>query len=206
QVDTSIRPGWFYHAAEDSLVKSLPHLLDIYYGTVGGNAMLLLNVPPDKRGLIHENDVQRLRWIGNVLRATFAENLAQGAKAAATQTKKGGSFSPANITDGDKDSFWTTDDGVTAATITFDLGTAKAFNEAMLQEQITVGQRIEEFVLDAWTGGEWKEIARATTIGYKRLLRFREVTASKVRVRITRSRAAPTLSNFGLFHAPEISS
>jgi alpha-L-fucosidase len=199
QVDTSIRPGWFYHAAEDGLVKSLPHLLDIYYGAVGGNAMLLLNVPPDKRGLIHENDVERLRWMGNVLRATFAENLAQGAKAAATQTKKGGSFSPANITDNDKDSFWTTDDGVTAASITFDLGTAKAFKEAMLQEQITVGQRIEEFVLDAWTEGEWKEIARATTIGYKRLLRFREVTASKVRVRITRSRAAPTLSNFGLF-------
>ena len=205
QVDTSIRPGWFYHAAEDSLVKSLPRLLDIYYGAVGGNAMLLLNVPPDKRGLIHGNDVRRLKQAGDVLRATFAANLAQGAKATASQTKKSGSYGAANITDADKDSYWTDDDGVAAAAIEFDLGTAKAFNVAMLQEQITAGQRIEEFYVDAWTGSEWKEIARATTVGYKRLLRFPEVTAAKVRVRITRSRVCPTLLSFGLFHAPDVS-
>lgn len=206
QVDTSIRPGWFYHAAEDGLVKSLRRLEEIYYGAVGGNAMLLLNVPPDKRGLIHDNDVRRLKDFGNGLRATFAENLAQGAKPAATQTKTGGSYSAIGIIDTDKDSYWMTDDGVTAAEVTLDLGTAKAFSEAMLQEQIKVGQRIEEFSLDVWTGSEWQEIARATTVGYKRLLRFPEVRASKVRIRITKSRAAPTLANFGLFRPGVIGS
>jgi len=199
QVDTSIRPGWFYHAAEDEQVKSLRRLEEIYYGAVGGNAMLLLNVPPDKRGRLHENDVARLRQLGQVLRATFDENLARGSKAEATQTKKGGAFAPANIVDADTDSYWTTDDGRTSAEVAFELGTAKAFSVAMLQEPIAIGQRIEEFALDAWTGGNWNEIARATTIGYKRLLRFPEVKASKVRVRILQSRAAPALSNFGLF-------
>jgi alpha-L-fucosidase len=76
---------------------------------------------------------------------------------------------------------------------------------AMLQEQIKVGQRIEEFFLDAWTGSAWKEIVRSTTVGFKRLLRFPEVAAAKVRLRITRSRVCPTLSNFGLFRAPDVS-
>jgi len=205
QVDTSIRPGWFYHAAEDGQVKSLSHLIDVYYGAVGGNAMLLLNVPPDQRGRLHDNDVQRLKQVGDVLRATFFANLAQGARATATQTKKGASFGAAGIADADKDSYWTTDDGVTAATVEFDLGSAKTFNVAMLQEQIKLGQRIEEFFVDAWAGSEWREIARSTTIGNKSLLRFPEVTAAKVRVRITRSRVCPTLSHFGLFRAPAIS-
>jgi alpha-L-fucosidase len=204
QVDTSIRPGWFYHAAEDGKVRPLDRLLDIYYGSVGGNCMLLLNVPPDQRGRIHENDAQRLKEIGNVLRATFADNLAKGAKAAASDTRKGGMFGAANTIDADKDSYWSTDDGVTAASIEYDLGTAKTFNVALLQEQIHVGQRIEEFFLDAWTGSSWKEIVRSTTVGYKRLLRFPELTALRVRVRITKSRVCPTLSNFGLFRAPTI--
>ncbi|MGA2587689.1 MAG: alpha-L-fucosidase [Candidatus Aminicenantales bacterium] len=205
QVDTSIRPGWFYHAAEDDKVKSLAHLLDIYYGAIGGNSTLLLNVPPDPRGRLHDNDVRRLKQIGDALRTTFADNLAKGAKATATQTKSRGAFGAAHITDADGDSYWTTDDGVTAAAIEFDLGSAKIFNVAMLQEQIKVGQRIEELYLDAWTGSVWKEIARSTTVGFKRLLRFPEVAAAKVRVRITQSRVCPTLSNFGLFRASDVS-
>jgi alpha-L-fucosidase len=114
-------------------------------------------------------------------------------------------FSAANTIDADKDSYWSPDDGVTAASIEYDLGAPKTFNVALLQEQIHVGQRIEEFFLDAWIGSSWKEIVRSTTVGYKRLLRFPEVTAQKVRVRITKSRVCPTLSNFGLFRAPAIS-
>ena len=78
QVDVSIRPGWFYHAAEDDKVKTLDHLLDIYYTSVGGNAQLLLNIPPDKRGRIHENDARRLKELGDRLRATFVVNLVAG--------------------------------------------------------------------------------------------------------------------------------
>ena len=173
QVDTSIRPGWFYHASDDDKVRSLDDLLNVYYGAVGGNAQLLLNVPPDRRGRIHENDVKRLHELGDVLRATFAVNLADRAK----------TTSP-------------------SATIReYDLGEAKTFNVVMLQERIAQGQRVEEFHIDVWTDGDWKEIAHATTIGYKRLLRIPETTTTKVRVRITRSRLSPSLSAFGLFHA-----
>ena len=77
EVNTSIRPGWFYHSSEDGKVRSLCELLEIYFGAVGGNAVLLLNVPPDKRGLIHENDAARLQELGDYLRRLFRDNLLQ---------------------------------------------------------------------------------------------------------------------------------
>ncbi len=205
QVNTSIRPGWFYHAAQDGQVKSLEHLLDVYYGSVGGNAQFLLNLPPDSRGLIHENDVQRLRELGEVLRATFGEDLARGAIASADHVRGGDeAFGADRALDGDPDTYWSTDDGVTAAALTLDLGQPRTFGIAMLQEQITVGQRVERFALEAWLEDGWREIARSTTIGYKRLLRFPEVTTQRVRVRIEDSRLCPTLASLGLFRAPVV--
>jgi alpha-L-fucosidase len=205
ETDVSIRPGWFYHAREDDKVKSVEHLLDIYFSSVGYNSVLLLNLPPDKRGLIHENDVQRLREFRKVLDAIFDENLAAGAKATASNVKGNNpAFAAARIADGNKDTYWTTDDWTTTATIEFDLGAQRTFNVAELAEHIKIGQRIAEFALDARDGGGWKEFARGTTVGYKRLLRFDPVTTSKVRVRILDSRVCPTLSGFGLYHAPPI--
>ena len=205
EVNTSIRPGWFYHPAEDNQVKSLSHLLDIYYGSVGGNAEFLLNIPPDPRGRFHENDVARLKELGSVIAATFRQNLAAGATAKASNTRANDeSHGAAKTIDTDKDTYWTPDDGVTSAELEFDLGARCAFNRVLLQEHLQSGQRIEEVFLDAWDGSQWKPLARATTVGYKRLLRFDEVTAQKVRVRITQSRVCPTLSNFGLFYEPQV--
>lgn len=189
QVDVSIRPGWFYHASEDDKVKSLEHLLDIYYTSVGGNAQLLLNIPPDKRGRIHENDARRLKELGDRLRATFAVDLAEGSK---------------------------TESGVTVFLCT--LGEARAFNVAMLMEDIGRGQNVEAFAFDVWDGTGpatdrdffgttgWREIARGTTIGWKKLLSFPTVTAEWVRVRILKSRSEATIflpKTFGLFLDPE---
>ena len=203
EVNTSIRPGWFYHAREDDQVKSLEQLLDIYYGSVGGNATFLLNFPPDRRGLIHENDAARVRELGDVLRRTFATNLALGATVTANQVRRGGGdFSPTNVLDGKKDTCWTTDDWAEITTLEFALPETRTFNVAMLQEQITVGQRIEEFSLEVLEEDGWKEVVRSTVVGYKRLLRFGDVTARKVRLQILASRFCPTLSNFGLFRAP----
>jgi alpha-L-fucosidase len=203
QVDTSIRPGWFYHASQDDKVKSLDKLLDIYYGAVGGNAQLLLNMPIDPRGKIHENDVARIMELRRVLDATFDEDLASGAKARADTLRGNDPRYGADLTvDGDKETYWSTDDGVTVATLEYDLGAPRTFNRAMLQEYIKVGQRIEAFSLDVWNGETWAPVAGATTVGYKRLLRFDDVTAQRVRIRITQSRVCPTLSAFGLFHAP----
>jgi alpha-L-fucosidase len=178
QVDVSIRPGWFYHAAEDMKVKTLGHLLDIYYGSVGGNAQLLLNIPPDRRGRIHENDALRLRQLGDVLRATFAVNLAAEAKIS------------------------TAGNGAAGTSIEYDLARPAAFNVVMIQEDLRSGQRVESFAVDAWNGAGWKEIARGTTVGYKRHCRVPTVKASKVRLRILGARAAALIAEFGLFLDP----
>ena len=205
EVNTSIRPGWFYHAGQDGRVKSLDHLLDVYYGSVGGNATFLLNLPPDRRGLIHENDVRRLAEMGKVLRASFRTNLARGAAATASARRgRGAEHAAARAVDGKASTYWSTDDGVTAATLELDLGEAKTFNCAMLQEQIRVGQRIERVVVEARVGGAWKKLAEATVVGYKRLLRFGEVTARRVRVRVLESRLCPTLSNVALYRTPAV--
>ena len=211
ETDVSVRPGWFYHASEDDKVKSLDKLLDIYYSSVGRNTVLLLNIPPDRRGLIHENDAIRLREFGKVLDATFEENLALGAEMRSSSCRKGkpifsdeNRFGPAKIVDGDKETYWTTDEGQTLAILEVDWGIDKTFNVAMLSEYIKVGQRVEEFGLEAWSNGAWKEFARGTTIGYKRLLRFDNISTRKVRIKILRSRVCPTISEFGLYYASPV--
>jgi alpha-L-fucosidase len=178
QVDVSIRPGWFYHAAEDMKVKTLGHLLDIYYGSVGGNAQLLLNVPPDKRGRIHENDAMRLKQLGDVLRATFAVDIAAGTKSAASG------------------------DGGAGSSVEFALARPAAFNVVMIREDIRSGQRVETFAVDAWDESGWKEIARGTTIGHKRLCRVPTVKAARVRLRLPGARAPVSIAGFGLFLDP----
>jgi alpha-L-fucosidase len=203
---TSIRPGWFYHASEDNQVKSLDKLLDIYYGSVGRNGPLLLNIPPDRRGRLHETDVARLRDLGKVLRATFATDLARDASVKASQTRdNNAAYAAANTVDGDNQTYWIADDGASTATLEYDLGEPKTFNRVVLQEFLPRGQRIEEFAVDAWDGHDWVEIARGTTVGHKRILCTSDVVAQKVRLRILNSRICPTLATFGLYFAPPVS-
>jgi len=211
QVDVSIRPGWFYHANEDEKVKTLDHLLDIYYTSVGGNAQLLLNVPPDKRGRIHENDARRLKELGDRLRATFAVDLAEGAKKEMVLGS--------TLVDGiDRRGRATGHSKRGVDVYSCALGQARAFNVAMLMEDIRQGQHVEAFALDVWDGAGpvtdrdllgqtgWREIAKGTTIGWKKLLRFPKVTAERVRVRILKSRSGSTVfrpKTLGLFLDPE---
>jgi alpha-L-fucosidase len=197
ETDVSIRPGWFYHAAEDSKVKSVDTLLDMYYRNVGGNCTLLLNVPPDRRGLIHENDVANLRQLGRILKSTFQENLAEGAQVRASHQRDDAQAS--GILDRNPATYWSAPDGEEAAILVFQLAGTRTFNRAQLMEQIAAGQRIEACAIDASINGAWKEIATATTVGYQRLLRFPETTTDRVRLRITASRWAPTLAKFGLY-------
>jgi alpha-L-fucosidase len=200
ECDVSIRPGWFYHASQDNQVKSLAHLLDIYYRSVGRNSVLLLNVPPDRRGLFHENDVVRLRQLREVIDTTFKTNLAAGKPVTADSFQSG--HTAEKIADGDPRTYWAAADGTLHATLEIDLGAPATFDRAMLQEEFTLGQRVERFALDAWDGQAWRPICQATTIGHKRLLQFPAVTASRVRIRILDSRDAPTLRQFGLYRSP----
>jgi len=193
QVDVSIRPGWFYHTAEDDKVKPLAQLIDIYYTSVGGNAQLLLNIPPDRRGRLHENDVTRLKELGEALRTTFAVNLAAGAKVMTSPEVAAGRITEAQ---GDR---LVHGDSAPEFAPEYDLRGEKTFNTALIKEPIKNGQKIESFALDAWEGGAWREIAKGTTIGWKKLLRFPIVRTAKVRLRILKARAEPGLPEFGLF-------
>lgn len=199
ECDVSIRPGWFYHADQDDKVKSLDHLLDIYYRSVGRNSVLLLNIPPDRRGLFHENDVARLRELRAALDETFGTNLASGKPVTASATRDG--FSPAGLTDSDPATGWAAPEGTIRSELVVDLGQPTTFDRAMLQEEIRQGQRVERFSLEAWDGQAWKPVAEAGTIGYKRLLRFDDVTTSRLRITILDARDAPILRSLGLYKA-----
>lgn len=198
QTDTSIRPGWFYHSSQDKQVKPISDLMDIYFRSVGGNSQLLLNVPPDRRGLIHDNDVARLKELGDVLRRIFGNNVVQSAKASASSARAK-NYDAGRAADGNPETYWTPEDWNEKPIIEFDLGEEKTFNCAVLQEYIKAGQRVEEFSLEAWDGCGWNEICRSTTIGYKRILFFNDIKAQKVRVCFIRTRLSPTLSEFGLY-------
>jgi alpha-L-fucosidase len=204
ETDVSIRPGWYYHQSEDHKVKSLAHMVNIYYNSVGRNSNLLLNLPIDRRGLVHENDVQRLKELKAVIDADFSTNLVKGIKATAAQERDPVLFTAANIVDGDKDTYWATADGINKGSIELDLGKTTDVNRFVVQEYIKLGQRVKSFSVEAFTNGNWREIAKGTTIGYKRILRFPTVCASKIRVTILKSKASPLITNVELYHAPAL--
>jgi alpha-L-fucosidase len=199
EVNTSIRPGWFYHASEDDKVKSIDELLRVYYGSVGGNANFLLNIPPDKRGLIHETDAARLAEFGQIIKKMFEENLAEGAEVQADETMSE-AHSPANILDGNKETYWCPKEGTDKAALVIELNGVKEFNRAVIQEHILSGQRIESFTLEYWDNDSWQELYQGTVVGYKRICCFDTVKTNKVRLRITSSRWYPTVSAFGLYY------
>ena len=200
ETDVSIRPGWFYHSSQDNLVKSPAKLVDIYYSSVGRNSILLLNIPPDKRGRITKYDIKGLQGMRKILDQTFRTNLAAGATTIASDEKPGHKASA--IIEPHPTIYWTTNSGVESASIEFQLPKEQTIDQLMLQENIRVGQRIEAFHFETWSDGTWKRVARGTTVGYKRLLRFPAVMSRKVRLVIDSSRTSPTLSSFGLYKSP----
>lgn len=156
EADVSIRPGWYYHPSEDHQVKSLPHLLDIYYQSVGRNASLLLNLPVDTRGLIHENDVRQLMALKNQLDKDFSFDLAKNARVIASNTRNnGGQFSATNVNDQMNDTFWAADDNELPVSITIDFESPTAVNRLVLQEYIKLGQRIKKFTVEAFVNEQW---------------------------------------------------
>ena len=200
--DVSIRPGWFYKSSQDAHVKSTKHLTDIYYHSVGRNATLLLNLPPDQRGLIHEKDVEAVMSLSKVIKSDFSNNLAKGSSVEVSN-ERGKSFSAKKAIDSDKNTYWATDDSVLTASLIFDLKKATKINRFLVQEYIRLGQRVRSFTLEAQLNGEWKEIASETTIGYKRILRFPTVETDKIRFTVTDAKACITISNMELFYADE---
>lgn len=175
EVDVSIRPGWFYHADQDKQVKSLNHLADIYFKSVGYNSVLLLNIPPDLRGLINENDVQRLKEFSSYLKKTFARNYVLKGNEA-----------------------W---HGTSGTVRQYDIQKDALVNAFMIQEDISKGQRIESFLVEAYKDGSWIHMAEGTTVGYKRLVRFSDTRPERIRVTIRSARGVANVAAVGLFYA-----
>ncbi len=204
EVDVSIRPGWFYHASEDHQVKTKPHLVDIYYNSVGRNGTLLLNFPIDRRGLIHENDVANLQEMTQTIKEDFKTNLAKNIKIEASNVRANSStYSAKKLIDGKKDTYWATDDSVTNATITLNFDKTTKINRLLIQEYIKLGQRVQEFTVSTMYDGKWKKIDKQTTIGYKRILRFPTIKVDAIKIDI-KSKACPVISNIELYNAPKL--
>jgi alpha-L-fucosidase len=206
ECDVSIRPGWFWHAAESSKVKTPAQLVDLYYQSVGRGCSLLLNVPPDRRGLLDDNDIASLARYGEMIAATFKTNLAADATLLPSNVRGGkttaaaGPFSARNLIDGDRSTYWATDDKVKTPELIIDFNGTKGFSVVRLRENIRLGQRVEAFGLDAWSNGEWREIATATSIGPSRLIRLpTPVVTNRLRLRITKSPVAPAISELGVY-------
>lgn len=203
EADVSIRPGWFYHSVEDDKVRSLDEMVDIYYESIGRNATLLLNLPVDRRGLVHENDEARLKELVATIKADFKkELLAENQVQASNIRGNDSNFGPQNVIDGNKNTYWATDDKVKQATIEFTFKKPTAINRILLQEYIKLGQRVKEFSVEAKVDGQWKTIANETTIGYKRILRLDRVTASAIRVNILDAKAGFVISTIQAYNAP----
>ena len=175
EVDVSIRPGWFYHPEEDGRVRSVANLVDIYYQSVGCNSVLLLNIPPDKRGLLHEVDVKNLKEFGEYIEKSFADNA---------------------VVNGDK--LWRAAEGKSNI---YKVKRGAVVNTLLLQEDIAKGQRVESFLVEGYINGSWQHITEGTTIGYKRLLRFSDCTPEKIRLTILGTRNAANIANVGLYYA-----
>jgi alpha-L-fucosidase len=203
ECDVSIRPGWFYHAKEDARVKTPEQLLDIYYKSVGRGACLNLNLPPDRRGRIHENDIAGLREFRRILDATFAKDYARNA-AFPVGVSRGDvkEFSPLNLTDQNPDTYWATPDEMLTPEVVLDLLRPVTFNVVSLREYLPLGQRVSAFALDGWTDRGWMELATGTSIGNRRLIRGNSVTTTKLRLRITKALACPALSELALYLEP----
>jgi alpha-L-fucosidase len=166
ECDVSIRPGWFWHESENSRVKTPAELIQLYFHSVGRGANLLLNVPPDRRGLLHDADLASLRAFGRAIHDTFGHSLGAAGKGRRI----------------------------------IDLPRPTTFDIVRLREDIRLGQRIDSFAIDAWSGGAWSHIAEGTSIGPRRILRLPSpITASRVRLRITKAAATPVLTEFALY-------
>ena len=198
ECDVSIRKGWFWH--DDGSTKSAERLAELYYESVGRGGKLLLNFPPDRRGLIPETDSLAAVQARGIIDSELGENLLIGAKVTAS-----GSFSgknrPVNALDGSFDTYWAARD--TSATLEMSLPEAQVLERLALQEYIPLGQRVKAFRVEYSSDGEgWLQLPveeKTTTVGYKRILRFPGVMVKSIRIIFEDSRACPCISEVAAY-------
>ena len=186
ETNTSIRAGWFYSNDETQGVRNADEVFDMYERSVGGNSIFLLNIPPSREGKFPAADVEVLREVGERINATYGKNLFDKAKG------------PRKLLDKRRESYLMLTDEPREVEIT--TSEPVTVNRIALREPITkVGERVEQHAVDAFLDGQWVEIAQATNIGNRRILRFPAVTSNRFRVRILKSRLAPALSEVSAY-------
>jgi alpha-L-fucosidase len=195
--DVSIRPGWFYHAHEDEKVRSVENLVDLYFKSVGRNSLILLNVPPTRDGLFHETDAGRLAAFRQALDSHFRSNLATGATATASLSVAG--CEAMHVLDGNAETYWAAPAEATSPAVEIILPSPKSLSVICLQEPVQLGQRIAAYRVECMVQGQWRTVARGTTIGHKKLDRFEPATTDRVRVTVEASLTAPALSKASLY-------
>lgn len=207
ECDVSIRPGWFYHHREDHQVRSLAHLVDLYYRSVGHNATFLLNFPVALNGQIHPMDSARVIDWYHTIQNELKDNILKDSKVKSSESRSGSKYTAANVVDDNWDTYWATSDGVTTASLTFSFASPTAFNRLMIQEYIPLGQRIKSFNVEVKEKGVWKPIDTTdstTTVGYKRILRFQTVTTDKIRINFTEAKGPLCINNVEAYLAPAL--
>jgi len=204
EVNTTIlqNSAWFW--ARNKHPRTVTQLVDIFYTSVGRNGNLILNLSPDKRGLVPDNQLDALNRTADIINETFATDLAAGGKV--TGDTENATNGPALVLDGNLDTWWEAAPGQTNGTVTIALPKAVTFDVVSLQEAVDHrGQRIESFAIEAWNGSAWAAAEKIqsdglTTVGHRRLIRLKApVTTDQVRIRIIGSRLEPTLAELGLF-------
>jgi alpha-L-fucosidase len=200
ECDVSIRPGWFYHPAEDDRVRTPGNLADLYFQSVGRGASLLLNLPPDRRGQIHEADVRALKGFRRWHDRAFAVDLAQSASAVLGNPPESAErFAARNALDGNRGTYWYAGASVNSPELILEYDHPVRFNLVGLREYLPLGQRVESFAIDVWQNEGWREIARGKSVGNLRLLRVKEQIVHKVRLRISQAPVCPAIARVSLF-------
>lgn len=203
ECDVSIRPGWFWRETEDSKVKSLSHLMDIYYRSVGYNSVLLLNVPPNNKGLLSEPDVARLKEFRRERDRVFAHDLATKRPVIASSALR--SHSASAVTDGNPKTFWSPEEGTQNQTLEIHFENPTQIGISLLQEHIAEGQHISEYRLEAWGAGEWKTLVKGTTVGHKKIDRFQPCVTNRIRLTLMNANSRPRIQAWKLYPEPHSS-
>lgn len=196
ECDVSIRPGWFYHAAEDGQVKTPDALMELYFQSVGRGASLLLNLPPDRRGRIPEGDAASLAAFGRRVRHVFGEGLKRPTAIQASHTRGDDRrFAPENVCDGLRHTFWSPQDDQRQAELELTFDEPVRVDAVSLREHLPLGQRIDRYAVDVRDGDRWREVAAGEAIGARRIATFAPAETTGVRVRIVDARACPALAD-----------
>ena len=196
EVDTSIRPGWFYHKDQDDSVKSVKELVDLWFKSVGSSAIMLLNIPPDRRGLVHENDAKNAISAHHIISKALSVDYALNATVTADSVRDG--FPADSIVNGNYNAVYAADDSNINPVIDIRLDGEKTFDTFVIGEYVELGVRINGYKVEALVDGEWKLLADKKSIGFKKAVYFGKTTTDRIRITIYSAVAAPVLREFSL--------